>query len=176
MKIARRILIVAGVLVAVFLVGAALIPSTYKVERVATINAPAAKIYALIADPRAWTRWSVWNQREPNMKLEFSGPASGQGAKWAWEGKDGKGNMEFVAARPDQSIEYALAFPDMGMSSRGAFTLAPAGNATRVSWTNEGDVGRNALMRWFVPFMDSMMGPDFEGGLANLKALAEKQP
>jgi hypothetical protein len=64
----------------------------------------------------------------------------------------------------------------MGMSSRGAFTLAPAGNATRVSWTNEGDVGRNPLMRWFVPFMDSMMGPDFEGGLANLKALAEKQP
>jgi hypothetical protein len=60
------------------------------------------------------------------------------------------------------------------MVSTGALTLTPEGNATRISWTNEGDVGNNPMMRWFVPFMDKMMGPDFDGGLANLKAMAEK--
>ena len=60
------------------------------------------------------------------------------------------------------------------MFSTGALTLSPQGDATRVSWTNEGNMDNNPMMRWFAPFMDRMMGPDFEGGLANLKALAEK--
>lgn len=174
MKAVKWILAVAGGLVAVFFVGAALIDPKYRVERAATINAPASKIYPLIAEPRSWTRWTVWNQREPNMKLAFSGPPSGLGAKWEWEGKDGKGNMEFTAAEPDNSIAYRLGFVEMNMFSTGALTLTPQGNATRVSWTNQGDMGRNPMARWFAPFMDSMMGPDFEAGLANLKALAEK--
>ncbi len=52
--------------------------------------------------------------------------------------------------------------------------LAPAGGAMRVAWSNEGEVGANPLMRWFVAFMDRMMGPDFEAGLADLTTLAEK--
>jgi uncharacterized protein YndB with AHSA1/START domain len=174
MRVAKWILIVVGLLVAVFFIGAALITPTYKVERNTVINAPAPKVYALISAPKEWVRWTVWNQREPNMKLAFSGAAAGQGARWDWEGKDGKGNMEFTAAEPDKSITYRLGFVEMNMFSTGALTLTPQGNATRISWTNEGDVGKNPMMRWFVPFMDRMMGPDFEGGLANLKALAER--
>ena len=174
MKAIKWIAIVFGGLVAIFLVGAALMPSSYRVERVASINAPPAKIYALVADPKAWKRWSIWDVREPDMKVVYSGAPAGQGAKWAWDSKEGKGSMEFTAAVPDQSLTYRLTFVDMNMVSTGAFTLAPAGNATRISWTNEGDVGKNPMMRWFVPFLDKMMGPDFEAGLANLKALAEK--
>ena len=174
MRLLKWILGVFGVLVVVFLVGAALISPTYRVERNTIIDAPAAKVYALIADPRAWTRWTVWNRREPDMKMTFSGAPSGQGAKWECEGKDGKGTMEFTAAEPGKSITYRLGFVEMNMFSTGALTLTPQGDATRISWTNEGNVGRNPMMRWFVPFMDSMMGPDFEGGLTNLKALAEK--
>lgn len=174
MKILKRILTIVAALAVVFFAGAILIPPTYRVERVATIDAPAAKVYPLIAEPKAWQRWTVWNQREPGMKVAFSGAAAGQGAKWEWEGKDGKGSMEFTAAVPDRSITYRLGFVEMNMYSTGALTLVPEGNGTRISWTNEGDVGGNPMMRWFVPFMDRMMGPDFEGGLANLKALAEK--
>ena len=174
MKVVKWILIVVGGLAAIFFVGAALITPTYKVERSTVINAPAPKIYALISDPKAWTRWTVWNQREPNMKMAFSGAPAGQGARWEWEGKDGKGNMEFTGAVPDKSVTYRLGFVEMNMFSTGALTLTPQGNATRVSWTNEGDMGRNPMMRWFAPFMDKMMGPDFEAGLAKLKALAEK--
>ena len=174
MRVLKWILLVTGALVVVFLVGAALITPTYRVERSTTINAPPAKVYALIADPKAWTRWTVWNQREPDMKMAFSGAPSGQGAKWEWEGKDGKGSMEFTGAVPDKSVTYRLGFVEMNMFSTGSLTLAPEGNGTRISWTNEGDMGRNPMMRWFAPFMDRMMGPDFEGGLANLKSMAEK--
>jgi len=174
MKALKWILGIVAVLVVVFLAGSLLIDPRYRVERSTVVNAPPAKIYPLIAAPKEWVRWTVWNEREPGMKTTFSGPPSGQGAKWEWEGKDGKGNMEFTAAEPDKSITYRLGFVEMNMFSTGALTLTPQGNNTRVSWTNEGDMGRNPMMRWFAPFMDKMMGPDFEGGLAKLKALAEK--
>jgi len=37
----------------------------------------------------------------------------------------------------------------------------------------EGDLGRSPLNRWFGLFMDKLVGPDFEAGLANLKRLSE---
>ena len=174
MRTIKWFFVLALVLAIVFVVGALLISPTYRVERTATINAPAAKIYPLIAAPKAWPQWTVWNRREPDLKMAFSGAESGKGAKWEWEGKDGKGIMQFTEAEPDRAIRYRLEFPEMSMTSTGALTLTPSGNATRISWTNEGDMGWNLLGRWFVPFMDNMMGPDFEAGLANLKVLAEK--
>jgi hypothetical protein len=60
------------------------------------------------------------------------------------------------------------------MRSKGAITLEPAGGGTRVTWTNTGDTGGNPLKHYLAASMDRMVGPDFEQGLANLKALAEK--
>jgi hypothetical protein len=37
--------------------------------------------------------------------------------------------------------------------------------------TSEG----NLMMKYFAPFMDKMVGPDFEAGLKNLKEVAEKE-
>jgi uncharacterized protein YndB with AHSA1/START domain len=174
MKIAKWILVVAGVLVVVFFAGAMLMPSAYRVERVVVINAPAEKVYRLVATPREWPKWGIWFERERDMKVEFMGAESGAGAKWKWASQEGRGEMEFTRAEPGRVVEYVLAFPDMGMSSKGALTLTPNGEATRLSWTNEGDVGRNPMMRWFVPFLDGMIGKDYEAGMAKLKALAEK--
>jgi hypothetical protein len=38
-----------------------------------------------------------------------------------------------------------------------------------------GTLGRSPMYRWFGVFMDRLVGPDFEGGLANLKRLSEAQ-
>ena len=44
----------------------------------------------------------------------------------------------------------------------------------RVTWRMNGDIGSKPLSRWLALFGDRMLGPDFEAGLAKLKALAEK--
>lgn len=169
---------VVGAVVALIVVLAAIgfvLPSQFKVQRAVTIAAPPDKVYAFIADPRQWKAWSVWNRRDPAMQMQYSGAASGAGAKWAWQSRtEGNGTMEFTAAVPGERVEYALAFPDMGMQSRGVLRLDPEGGGTRVTWTNEGDVGASPVNRWFAVFMDRLVGPDFEAGLTNLKALAEK--
>ena len=71
-------------LVAIVLIGGLVLPSTFTVVRSTVVGAPADRVYALVADPRGWKQWSVWNKRDPAMKITYSGPASGAGAKWAW--------------------------------------------------------------------------------------------
>jgi hypothetical protein len=108
------------------------------------------------------------------MKIEYGGPAAGTGARWSWRSdSEGNGTMEFTEAVEGQRLVYRLAFPDMGMQSTGQMTIVPEGNGVRVSWSNEGDMGANPLNRWFGAFMDKLVGPDFDEGLANLKKLAE---
>jgi hypothetical protein len=62
------------------------------------------------------------------------------------------------------------------MASTGEIVLEPINGATRVVWTDSGDVGSNITYKYFGLFMDRLIGPDFEDGLANLKTVAENSP
>ena len=82
---------------------------------------------------------------------------------------------EATDAEPDRRIGYALVFPDYDSRASGDITFEPTSLAsTRVTWTNEGDLGNNPMMRWMGLAMDRMVGNDFATGLANLKALASR--
>lgn len=174
MKSVAKILMTL-IAVAVALVGAGFaLPSGFKVERSVRIEAPAAAVYALVASPREWKRWSAWNQRDPAMEIEYTGPEAGVGARWAWKSAtEGNGEMEFTAAQPGERVDYLLRFPEFGMESTGVLRIEPDGSGVRVSWSNVGDMGGNPINRWFGLFMDKLVGPDFEAGLANLKREAE---
>jgi uncharacterized protein YndB with AHSA1/START domain len=171
----KWLLVSVVVLAVVLVVGGYLLPSGYRVERSVVVNAAPEKVFPFVSDPRAWAKWTVWNRRDPAMKMTYGGPASGQGAKWSWVSKtEGSGDMEFTRAEAPKIIEYSLSFPEFGTKSKGALVFAAEGSGTRVTWSNEGDMGPNPLMHWMAAMMDRMVGPDFEGGLAGLKALAEK--
>jgi uncharacterized protein YndB with AHSA1/START domain len=167
-------IVLIGLAALLFVGGYALSPE-FKAVRSVTINTPADKAYSLIADPREWKRWSVWNQRDPAMAITYSGPPSGAGAAWEWKSNtEGDGKMTFTAAEPGKRVAYDLYFPDFGTTSGGDLLLTAEGGATKVTWTMNGNMGSNPLLRWFALFGDKMVGKDFEAGLANLKVLAEK--
>ena len=175
MRIVKWIAGVLVVLVVAFVVVGLFLPSTFTVTRSAEIAAPPDKVYALVADPRAWQRWSAWNRRDPQMQVDYSGPASGAGARWSWKSKsEGDGTMTFTAAEPARRVAFDLYFPDFGTTSAGELRFAPSGAGTRVTWTMNGDMGRNPLYRWFALAADGMVGKDFAEGLAGLKREAEK--
>jgi uncharacterized protein YndB with AHSA1/START domain len=168
------VIVLIGLIVLLFAGGYALSPE-FKAVRSLTVSAPAQKIYTLIADPRQWKNWTVWNRRDPAMTMTYSGAPSGAGAAWEWKSKtQGDGKMTFTAAEPGKRVGYDLYFPDFGTTSSGDLLLSPDGSGTKVTWTMNGNMGSNPLYRWMALFMDKMVGPDFEAGLANLKALAEK--
>jgi uncharacterized protein YndB with AHSA1/START domain len=175
MKFIQWTLAVIGSIALVVVVAGFMIPSTFLVQRSIEINAAPRKVYDLIVEPKKWKDWSVWTRRDPDMRITYSGPPFGMGAKWSWVSKtEGIGTMEFTRVEPDRTVEYSLTFPEYNMRSTGTLRLEPSGNATRVTWTNAGDVGGNPVKHYLALMMDRMVGPDFEGGLANLKALAEK--
>jgi uncharacterized protein YndB with AHSA1/START domain len=175
MKYVQWVLVVIGtVLLVVVAVGVAL-PSGYDVRRSIHVNAPPDRVYDLVVDTRRWKEWTVWNQRDPAMAVSYSGPPFGRGAKWSWDSKsEGRGSMEFTYVVPNERVDYRLAFPAFNMVSRGAIVLEPAGGGTDVTWIHTGDTGSNPVKHYLAAFMDRMVGRDFEQGLANLKAAAEK--
>lgn len=167
------VIVVVG-LAAVLIVGGTLLSPQFTVTRSTQVTAPAERVYALIADPREWKRWTVWNQRDPAMQISYSGPQTGVGAGWAWQGQsEGDGRMRFTAAEVNRRLAYELHFPDFGTTSHGALDLVGNGGQTTVTWSMHGDMGSNPLFRWLALFGDRMVGPDFEAGLSRLKALAE---
>jgi len=173
-KIIQWVLAVVGALALLVVAVGFFLPSAFEVKRAIDIKAPAAKVYDMVADPRVWSKWSVWTRRDPNMDITYAGPPFGQGARWSWKSRsEGTGSMEFVRVEPNKRIDYTLAFPDFGMKSAGTFTFEDQAGATHVTWTNAGDVGGNPLKHYLAVMMDRIVGPDFEGGLANLKTTAE---
>ena len=179
MRVLKWILGLVLALGAVLVVGGMIISPTFKVTRSVTINAPVYKIYALIADPRRWKEWTVWNQRDPQMEITYPAPpnpATGKGAGWSWKSKtEGDGRMAFTSVDPGKQLGYELFFPDFGTTSTGELVLEKnTAGGIRLSWTMNGNMGNNPLFRWMALFADGMVGKDFEAGLSNLKALAEK--
>ncbi len=173
----KTIAIIIVVLVAAILGYAATRPDSFRVERTTTIKAPPEKIYALIDDFHRWDAWSPWEKLDPAMKKTFSGAASGKGAAYAWQGdnKVGEGRMEIADSTPSSKVVIKLDFikPFEGHDIT-EFSLEPKGDTTNVSWVMSGPVPYFAKVMGIFASMDSMIGKDFEKGLANLKAVAEK--
>jgi hypothetical protein len=167
--------LVAVVLVAALVV--ALQPSAFVIERSALIRAPAPVIYPHIASLRAMNQWSPFAQGDPQMKLEYSGPESGVGAASVWDSQQmGKGSSTITAAKPNAEVEMRLEFlAPMKATNRALFTLAPQGDSTRVTWRMEGNNGFLGKAFGLVMNMDSMVGGEFEKGLASLATLTEAE-
>lgn len=171
------IVIIVLVALVALLAFAATRPDTFQIERAATIKAAPAKIFALLDDFRQWGQWSPWEKLDPEMKRTHSGAASGKGAVYAWEAnkKVGAGRMEITDTAPPSRVVIKLDFiRPFEAHNTVEFKLQPGGDSTHVTWAM---IGANSFMGKVMTIfmnMDKMVGKDFETGLANLKAVAEK--
>jgi len=173
----KKIAIVVVLLIAALLAYAATRPDTFRVQRAASIKAPPEKIFALLNDFQRWEAWSPWEKKDPAMKRAFSVVTSGKGAVYSWEGNKevGQGRMEIAEAVPPSKLAIKLDFlKPFEAHNTVEFTLAPKDGATNVTWAMQGDTPYLAKIVHVFLNMDSLVGKDFETGLANLKAAAEK--
>lgn len=173
----KKIALVIVALIAVVLIYAATRPDNFSVQRTATIKAPPEKVFALINDFHNWPAWSPWEKLDPAMKRTHTGANAGQGAVYAWLGNSdvGEGRMEIVESVPSSRVGIKLDFiTPFESKNTTLFTLQPQGDSTQVTWLIQGPAPYvTKLMTVFVS-MDKMIGKDFEAGLANMKAAAEK--
>jgi hypothetical protein len=168
-------LVVAGI--AVVLILAAMKPDQFRVSRSAAIKAPADKIFPLINDFKAWTAWSPYENKDPEMKRIYGPTTAGKGATYAWDGNSnvGGGNMLITDAPAPSKVALDLNMTrPMTAHNKVEFTLTPTGDSTTVTWTMNGNAPYWAKIFHVFFNMDKMVGGDFEAGLAKLKTVAEK--
>lgn len=147
----------------------------YKVERSTTVNAPSHLVRGLVDDFHNWTQWSPWEDLDPALQRLYSGPDEGVGAHYAWEGnrRAGKGEMVITGSAPE-GIDITISFiKPFKATNTTRLSFTPSGSCTEVLWEMWGE--QRGLMNLVgkVYSMDRMIGPDFEKGLARLKAVAE---
>ena len=164
--------VIAGILVA-----AALKPNTFRVQRKVSINASPDTIFAFINDLHKWTSWSPFEKLDPAMERTFIGAEAGKGAFYAWSGNNraGAGSMEITDTSPPLRVTMALNFTRPFKNNCIVdFTLEPESDSTVVTWAMTGPTPFVSKIMHVMINMDKMIGKEFEAGLTNLKALAEK--
>jgi len=177
LKIVAIVATVVVVAIVALLGYAATRPDHFRVARSTVIAAPPERIYVLLDDFHKWGAWSPYEKLDPAMSRTYGGPASGLGSTYAWsgDGKAGAGRMEIVEATAPSKLVIDLDFIKPFQSrNKAIFTLAPEGGATRVTWAMEGPSPFLFRVMSVIFNTDKIVGKDFETGLANLKAEAEK--
>ena len=164
---------IAAILGTLLVVGM-LLPRQVHVERSVSVARPPAEVFPLANSLKRFNEWSPWRDIDPAAKITFSGPDSGVGSSMHWDGNKqiGTGTDTIIASLPDRQVRLELDFGPQGKATS-AIELAPADGGTRVTWTLDMDVGSGPVGRYAGLFMDRIIGPDYERGLAKLKALAE---
>ena len=164
-----------GSLLVLFAIGVFL-PSTARVERTVSIDAPPATVHALVNDFHQILKWSPRLDADPNARVDFSGPRRGVGATMTWSGSVvGDGLQTIVESVAFERVATELDTDGAG-SSRTSFSMNAADTGTDVVWRFERDFGLNLFGRYFGLLLDGIVGPDAEAGLDRLKVLAEGLP
>jgi len=149
----------------------------YTVERSTTIDAPPARIYAQVANFHRWRAWSPWEGLDPDLRRTYTGPDTGSGATYAWAGnrKAGEGRMEITEASEPTRVSIDLQFlKPFKARNETVFDIRPEGSGARVTWAMTGRRTLVTKIMGVFKSMDAMVGPDFERGLASLKATVER--
>jgi Polyketide cyclase / dehydrase and lipid transport len=168
-----------GGVIVVFLIVVAMQPADFKVERSATLRAPAPAAFAQVNDFQNWQAWSPWEKVDPALKRTYEGPQAGTGAIYAWQGnKDvGEGRMTITESRPGELVRIKLEFfkPFAAVNDT-VFRFQPASEGTTVTWTMSGQNSFVSKAMCLFINMDRMVGGMFEQGLAQMKTVVERKP
>ena len=162
--------------IVLLLVYASTRPDEFRVERKLRIDAPADKLWPLIGELRAFNRWNPYERKDPKIKGSHSGPATGIGSRYAWEGdKIGVGSLEIIGQQPGQAVQMKLDFvKPFEAHNQAEFRLVPQPDgSTEVIWAMHGPSNFISKVMGVVINMDQMVGRDFEQGLSNLQQLAK---
>ena len=176
-----KTLAIIGVVVVVAIAGillyAATKPDSFRVQRVVLINAPSDKVFPLINDIKAWTVWSPYEKKDPAMKRTYGAVTAGKGATYAWEGDKnvGQGSIEMIESGPRKIVIKLDFLKPFEAHNMGEFLLEPKGDSTSVTWATYGPSPYISKVIGTFINIDDMIGRDFEKGLADLKAAAEKK-
>ena len=154
---------IAAVLVILMLIGLVL-PGTWTAEASIRIEATPAEVFPILSDLGRWDRWTNWGE----IDSELSDPSRGVGATRAWDDPTfGSGSVTITNIGSPTLVRYEVE-SEGGASVIGELRIEALGGASRVTWREEGDFGRNPLMGYVARRMSKSQGAQLAEGLEKL--------
>ena len=149
------------------------LPSTFHVERTLIIETAPDKPFSWINDLEKWPKWDPWTRADPNIEHIVEGtPGKAQVQKWKGP-RSSDGKLVIVESKLNQLVAIDMYTPDTPEPRRLTFTFQDLGLRTKLTWAIDGANTIQPIGNWFGLGMDKYLGPMYEQGLSNLKALAE---
>ena len=169
----KNISITLAAFFAITLIMGFVLPSDYNVSRSVDINANTGQVHKIVGDLKQWSKWTPWQQSDPEAKIEIGDISEGVGATQKWVGKS-NGQLKVTRASEDYGVDYDLSFTGEGALTKSSITYLPAGETTRVTWNMVGEMPTPVIGAYVALIMDSISGPTLETGLSNLKKVVEE--
>lgn len=166
----KKILLGLAGIIAIILLIAAFKSPDFRVERSRTIAAPPEVLFGWFNSHKKFNEFNPWLKLDPSAKVSYAGPETGVGAESSWDGKEtGKGKATITESKPNELVRLRLDWiaPMEGVSTVD-YIFKPEGDKTNVTWAMYGK--SNFMGRLMSLFMncDTMCGPQFEKGLADV--------
>lgn len=169
--------VIVGLLALVFLLHL-IGPKNYDVFRTVEISKPKNEVFNYLKYLKNMDDWSPWAKKDPNMQKKFTGTDGEAGALSYWLGNKevGEGEQEIKKVVDGKRIESELRFFKPFKSTSDCYLDVEelSNGGTKVKWGFSGTNKFPMTIMSLFKNMDSMVGPDFEEGMASLKAVMEK--
>src|SRR5690349_21515545 len=133
----KKILLGLVALIGIFLIVVGTRPADFRVERSATLAAPAQALFEQVNDHHNFNKWNPFLKLDPNVKNTYSGPDSGVGAVCSWEGDKnvGAGSCTITESKPGERVRCRMDWKrPMEGTATVDFTFKPQGEKTVVTW------------------------------------------
>ncbi len=181
MKTVRKIFIVILGIVILMLVIALFVDKEYSAEQQIQVNRPLPEVFNYVKYLKNQDNYSVWANMDPYMHKEYRGIDGEVGFVSAWESDDrnvGKGEQEIIKITDGERIDYELRFFVPFESTDQAYMITKALNdsVTNVIWGLNGSFAYPMNIFLLTMNMESMLAPDLEAGLIELKKILETAP
>jgi len=165
------------IIIAIILIVPLFISKELNYQKSIAINAPIDKVWSHVHTLAAMDAWSPWNERDPDMKKDFSGVDGEPGAKQSWVSNAknvGEGSQTILAVDKPNKLSTKLEFIKPFKSQADAYVkLSDSGEITTATWGFESSMPYPMnIMKLFMNF-EANMDKDFGAGLSKLKTICE---
>ena len=172
-----KILIAVAVIIVVLAVIVTLQPKEFRVARSTSISAPPSAIFAQVNDFHKWAAWNPWGKIDPAMKQTYEGAPAIVTAIYTWAGNNevGEGRMTLTESRPAELIPNQNGFFKPFAARAPLSSPSSLRQSTAVTWTCPEKTISGQGNALFMN-MDTMIGGQFDRGLAAMKSIVEATP
>lgn len=157
---------IAAVLVTFMLIGLVL-PGTWSAEASVEIEAAPTEVFPYLNDLSRWDTWTNWG----DIESELSDPPRSVGASRSWDDPNfGSGSVTITSSSAPTLVRYEVEV-EGGASVNGELRIEALGGGgmSRVTWREEGDLGRNPLMGYVARNMSKSQATQLAEGLEKLR-------